>query len=133
MNDPAFKTAAYAIAEAAPRHLDQPTTPPIRWRLDGANLVVILADGRIATGPIVDQYRDKVASVKKQAIVPGSSTGAIVPGSSVVVPVPARGTGVEAPAASLPANVVVPVLVREVVVPVPKRDPPAKKKAVRIK
>ena len=103
MNDPAFKTAAYAIAEAAPRHLEQPTTPPIRWRLEGANLVVILADGRIATGPIVDQYRDTV-----------------VPGSSVVVPVPARGTGVEAPTASLPVKVVAPV---------PKRDPPAKKKA----
>ena len=106
MNDPAFKTAAYAIAEAAPRHLDQPTTPPLRWRLEGANLVVILADGRIATGPIVDQYRDKVASVKKQ---------------------------VEAPVASLPVKEVIPVPAREVVVPVPKRDPPAKKKAVRIK
>ena len=115
MNDPAFKTAAHAIAEAAPRHLDQPTAPPIRWRLEGANLVVILADGRIATGPIVDQYRDKVAPVKKQTIVPGSSTGT------------------EAPAASLPVKEVIPVPAREVVVPVPKRDPPAKKKAVRIK
>ena len=110
-NDPAFKTAAHAIAEAAPRHLDQPTTPPIQWRVDGDNLVVILADGRIATGPTFDRYRDKVASVKKQAIVPGSSTGT------------------ESPAASLPVKVVVPVPVREVVGPVPKRDPPAKKKA----
>ena len=94
MNDPAFKTAAYAIAEAAPRHLDQPTSPPIRWRAEDDNLVVILADGRIATGPIIDQYRDKVASVKKQAIVPGSSTGAealtaSLPGK-VVAPVPDR-------------------------------------------
>ncbi len=85
-NDLAFKTAAYAIAEAAPRHLDQPTTPPIQWRVDGDNLVVILADGRIATGPTFDRYRDKVASVNKQT---------------------------EAPAASLPANVVVPVPPRD--------------------
>ena len=68
MNEPTFKTAAYAIAETAPRHLDQPTSPPIKWRKEGDDLVVILADGRIATGPIVDKYRDAVVSVKKQSV-----------------------------------------------------------------
>ena len=84
MNDTTLKTAAYAIAEAAPRHLDQPTSPPIRWRKEGDDLVVILANGRIATGPIVDQYRDKVGSVKKQVEVPKTS-----PPANVVAPVQA--------------------------------------------
>ena len=102
MNDTALKTAAYAIAEAAPRHLDQPTTPPIRWHVEDDILVVILADGRKVRDPIVDQYRDAKVSAKKQAIVPGSSTGA------------------EAPMASLPLKVVVPVPERKPLTPSPK-------------
>ena len=47
-----YKAAAYAIAEAAPRHLDQPTTPPIHWRLEGDLLRVLLADGRTVRGPL---------------------------------------------------------------------------------
>ena len=73
MNDPAFKSAAYAIAEAAPRHLDQPTTPPIRWRLEGANLVVILADGRIASETIIDQKRDKPVPAAKSPVLAGKT------------------------------------------------------------
>jgi len=46
MNEPELKSAAFALAEATPRHLDQPTTPPIHWNLEGAILRVLLADGR---------------------------------------------------------------------------------------
>ena len=103
MNDPAFKTAAYAIAEAAPRHLDQPTTPPIHWRVEGDILRVLLADGRTVRAPIEEAQRNaKTPSVKKQTIVPGSSTGA------------------EAPMASLPLKVVVPVPERKPLTPSPK-------------
>lgn len=58
MNNPAFKTAAYTMAENTPPHLGQPTLPPQGWVLEGANLVVLLADGRKVRGPIVDQKRD---------------------------------------------------------------------------
>ena len=50
--DPRYKEAAIQIAEAEPRHLDQPTSPPIHWRLEiGPEgvpplLRVLLADGR---------------------------------------------------------------------------------------
>ena len=60
MNDPAFKTAAYTMAEATSKHLDKPTLPPQGWYLEGANLVVLLADGRKVRGPIVDQKRDNL-------------------------------------------------------------------------
>ena len=52
IDDPKYKDAAFQIAEAEPRHLGQPTSPPINWRLeiglDGAPplLRVLLADGR---------------------------------------------------------------------------------------
>jgi hypothetical protein len=55
---PRYKDAALALAEATPRHLDQPTTPPIHWRLEvGADhdppiLRVLLADGRTVRGPL---------------------------------------------------------------------------------
>jgi hypothetical protein len=51
-NDPVLKEAAFALAEATPRHLDQPTTPPIRWREDAGLLRVLLADGRTVRGPL---------------------------------------------------------------------------------
>jgi len=60
MNDPAFKTAAYTMAEATSKHLDKPTLPPQGWYLEGANLVVLLADGRKVRGPLVDQKREVV-------------------------------------------------------------------------
>ena len=60
MNDPAFKTAAYTMAETTPKHLGQPTLPPQSWYLEGANLVVLLADGRKVRGPIVDQKRENI-------------------------------------------------------------------------
>ena len=66
MNDPIWKSAAYALAEATPKHLDKPTLPPISWRMEGSDLVVLLADGRKVRGPLIDQPRDKVVSVKKQ-------------------------------------------------------------------
>ena len=74
MNDPAFKTAAYAIAEAAPRHLDQPTTPPIHWRVEGDILRVLLADGRTVRASIEEAQRNaKTPSVKKQIEAPVAS------------------------------------------------------------
>ena len=114
MNDSAFKTAAYAIAEAAPRHLDQPTSPPINWQKEKDNLVVILADGRKAIGPIFDRYRSAVAFTNKQAEVPTASLPAIV-----VVPVPVREVVIPAPV----REVVTPFPVREVVTPLPKLKP----------
>jgi len=56
--DPKYKDAAFALAEATPRHLDRPTTPPIHWRLEvGADhdppiLRVLLADGRTVRGVV---------------------------------------------------------------------------------
>ena len=64
MNDPAFKTAAYTMAENTPKHLDQPTMPPQLWYLEGSNLVVLLADGRKVRGPIVDQKRENNTTTK---------------------------------------------------------------------
>lgn len=96
MNDPAFKTAAFNMAENTPEYLGKPTTPPISWKVQGDNLAVILADGRKVTGPVFDRYRDKVASANRQ---------------------------VETPAASLPAIEVIPVPERKVVFPVPARKP----------
>ena len=52
MIDAALKSAAYALAEATPKHLGQPTSPPQGWRLEGADLVVLLADGRKVRGPV---------------------------------------------------------------------------------
>jgi hypothetical protein len=51
-NDPALKDAAFKLAEETPRHLDQPTTPPIHWREDAGLLRVLLADGRTVRGPM---------------------------------------------------------------------------------
>ena len=66
MNDPTLKAAAFALADQTPRHLDAPTTPPILWRMEGSNLVVVLADGRKVRGPITDQR----TPVKKQVEAP---------------------------------------------------------------
>jgi hypothetical protein len=52
MNDDQLKEAAFKIAEATPRHLDQPTIPPIRWSLEGDQLRVLLADGRTVRGVV---------------------------------------------------------------------------------
>ncbi len=51
-NDPALKDAAFKLAEETPRHLDQPTTPPIHWREEAGLLRVLLADGRTVRGPL---------------------------------------------------------------------------------
>ena len=89
MNEPTFKAAAYAIAEAAPRHLDQPTTPPIHWRVEGDILRVLLADGRTVRAPIVEAQRFAPApSVKKQIEVPGFPVASLPVKKEV--PVPAR-------------------------------------------
>ena len=69
--DPKLKEAAFILAEKTPRHLDQPTTPPIHWRLEGEILRVLLADGRTVRAPLADQVKAKASpSVKKQAIAP---------------------------------------------------------------
>lgn len=49
-----LKAKAYALAEATPPHLGQPTMPPIKWRQEGDELVVILADGRKIRGPLTN-------------------------------------------------------------------------------
>jgi anti-sigma factor ChrR (cupin superfamily) len=46
MSEQDFKALAYQIAEEMPRHLDQPTSPPIRWKIEGGMIRVLLADGR---------------------------------------------------------------------------------------
>jgi hypothetical protein len=74
MNDPAFKTAAYAMSETTPPHLGQPTSPPQGWVLEGANLVVLLADGRKIRGPIVDQKRDYMFPATKSPVLVGKPT-----------------------------------------------------------
>ena len=77
MNDPAFTTAAYTMAEKTPPHLGQPTMPPQGWYLEGANMVVLLADGRKVRGPIVDQKREKIVpaeTVKKPLPPPKPSS-----------------------------------------------------------
>ncbi len=66
MNEPELKSAAFALAEATPRHLDQPTTPPIHWQLEGDQLRVLLADGRTVRGP---------ARLVKIVFVPADSSG----------------------------------------------------------
>ena len=68
MNDPAFKTTAYHMAEKTLQHLGQPTLPPQGWYLEGANLVVLLADGRKVRGPIVDQLREIVPTAKAKPV-----------------------------------------------------------------
>lgn len=55
MNEPELNSAAYALAEATPKHLNQPTTPPIHWELEGDILRVLLADGREVRAPLVNQ------------------------------------------------------------------------------
>jgi hypothetical protein len=54
-NPPELKKAAEALAEATPQHLGQPTTPIIRWRVDGDQLRVLLADGRTVRGPLPEK------------------------------------------------------------------------------
>jgi len=61
--DPRFKDAAFEIAEATPRHLDQPTTPPIHWRLEGDLLRVLLADGRTVRAPLPKAKKAKAPEV----------------------------------------------------------------------
>jgi hypothetical protein len=41
-----LKAKAYTLAETTSRYLNKPTTPPLAWRQEGDQLVVILADGR---------------------------------------------------------------------------------------
>ena len=114
MNDPAFKTAAFNMAENTPEYLGKPTTPPIRWRQEDDILIVILADGRKVRGPIFDRYRDKIASKKKQVEALKASLPAIV-----VVPVPVREVVAPFPVREM----VAPFPVREVFVPVPSNKP----------
>jgi len=63
--DPKYKDAAFALAEATPRHLDRPTTPPIHWRLEGDVLRVLLADGRTVRAPLVDYLSPHFGDQKK--------------------------------------------------------------------
>ena len=43
---PDLQGMAETIASGTPRHLGQPTTPPISWAQTGDIITVILADGR---------------------------------------------------------------------------------------
>jgi hypothetical protein len=58
MDESEYKSLALKIAEETPRHLDQPTTPPIHWRVEGEGtpqgyqLRVLLADGRTVRGVV---------------------------------------------------------------------------------
>ena len=64
MSDPSLEPAARALAEATPRHLGKPTTPPISWRREGDGLKVILADGRAIYGPMPEPSpKGKVAEI----------------------------------------------------------------------
>jgi hypothetical protein len=49
-----LEAKAYALAESISPYLGQPTTPPIKWRQEGDELVVILADGRKVRAPLVE-------------------------------------------------------------------------------
>jgi hypothetical protein len=62
-----LKTKAYALAEATPRHLNQPTTPPIAWRQEGNELVVLLADGRKVRGPL-SMYKPKPIPIPAKTV-----------------------------------------------------------------
>ena len=59
-----LEQAAWALAEATPSYLGQPTTPPLSWRLEGDLLIVVLADGRKVRGPmpIMQPVRSKSAA-----------------------------------------------------------------------
>jgi hypothetical protein len=52
MNEPEFKAAAFALAEAPPI-LKDPVSPPIHWRVENdVTLRVLLADGRTVRAPL---------------------------------------------------------------------------------
>ncbi len=65
MNEIEYRNAAYKIAEETSQHLNQPTSPPQGWRLEGADLVVLLADGRKirAPLPVVTKQVDKITAL----------------------------------------------------------------------
>ena len=81
--DPRYKDAAIQIAEAEPRHLDQPTSPPIHWRLEVGPegvpvlLRVLLADGRTVRRPLPKVKTAKVMTLPTHpvAIPPQEKTG----------------------------------------------------------
>jgi hypothetical protein len=67
MNEVSMQKAAWWLAENTAQHLNQPTTPPIRWKLEDTILRVLLADGRTVRAPL-DEVMKKL-SVKKQTPV----------------------------------------------------------------
>jgi hypothetical protein len=59
-----YKDAAYQIAKETPWHLNQPTTPPIHWRIEeGGILRVLLADGRTVRAPVPAASTPKIAAM----------------------------------------------------------------------
>lgn len=52
MNETDLKRAAFMLAEHTPEYLGQPTMPPQGWRLEGDEIVVLLADGRKVRAPM---------------------------------------------------------------------------------
>jgi hypothetical protein len=65
MNEIELKKLAYQIAEETPRHLDQPTSPPLKWLVVGDQIRVLLADGRSIRAPMpaVKKQVDKVTAL----------------------------------------------------------------------
>lgn len=52
-NEPQFKAAAYWLADHTPI-LKDPVSPPIRWRMEGDVLRVLMADGRTFRKPLAE-------------------------------------------------------------------------------
>jgi hypothetical protein len=73
-----LESKAFALAEATPPHLGQPTLPPIKWRQEGDELVVILADGRKVRGPLypLNEPEKVVHAPTKKTVTPLPSTPA---------------------------------------------------------
>lgn len=80
MNESHLKSAAYTLAEATPKHLDQPTTPPIHWDLEGDVLRVLLADGREVRAPLADlQPKPTPRAPKVSSFDPPKSEREVIP------------------------------------------------------
>jgi len=93
MNEPELKHAAFALAEATSKHLDQPTTPPIHWRLEGDPqnagtyvLRVLLADGRTVRSPY--SAKKVKAAVETIMALPTRSLGMPTTGYMPLTPDP---------------------------------------------